>query len=106
MSADPAKLAKNEVVMLHALLGRCETCIGEECEVCQGEGATDCECDSCGDEHEADCYDCKGTGYKKPPENRSGERCERCKESIRRIVALRNYYPGCDPHQGTMWSKF
>lgn len=104
---DPEELARNEVVLLHAMLGRCEACIGVECEVCQGEGETDCECRSCGHEHEVTCAECSGTGYKKRPEKPVGtERCEACREAQARIVRLRNYYPGCDPHQGTRWSRF
>lgn len=31
------------------------------CERCDGEGVVECSCESCGDDHEADCPDCGGS---------------------------------------------
>ena len=43
----------------------CPKCEGDSpppCEACDDEGWIDCECDSCGDAHEAECPDCHGEG--------------------------------------------
>jgi hypothetical protein len=105
--ADPAKLAHNEVVLLHAVMGRCEACHGEECEFCEGDGEVSCNCSKCDDDHAAECAECRGTGYRKKPEQYDiYNRCPKCLEAKQRIIALRHYYPGCDPHQGQPWMRF